>query len=125
MKDKVTKQKDPKRQEAARKGHVKYMQKLKEEVLKNGSIDGGTTGSDSTTASGNATNDSGSSTKAASIDDGMYTNFNHIYSVGAIAVLAFGVCIFVIPKFTTNLKNTKEAEKKEVEKKPKLRKNML
>ena len=34
MKDKVTKQKDPKRQEAARKGHVKYMQKLKEEIAR-------------------------------------------------------------------------------------------
>ena len=31
---KKTKQKDPKRQEAARKGYEKHMQKLKEDILK-------------------------------------------------------------------------------------------
>ena len=32
--DKITKQRDPKRQAAGRKGHEKYMAKLKEDILK-------------------------------------------------------------------------------------------
>ena len=42
--DKVTKQKNPKRQAARRKSHEKYMSKLKEDILKNvgnGSTNGG------------------------------------------------------------------------------------
>ena len=34
--DKVTKQRDPKRQAAGHKGHEKYITKLKEDIWKNG-----------------------------------------------------------------------------------------
>ena len=37
--DRVTKQRDPKRQAAGHKGHERYMAKLKEDILKNVGID--------------------------------------------------------------------------------------
>ena len=123
-KDKVTKQKDPKRQAAGLKAHEKHMLKLKEEILKNSGSDSGNSSIDgtssSTTASGNSSSDGGSSTTTG----GTYVNFNHMYGVGAMAVLALAVCIFVIPKLTTNPKNTK-AEPKDVEKTQNIRRKML
>ena len=85
--DKVTKQRDPKRQAAGRKGHENYMDKLKEDILKN-------VGSSNSTNGGiNTTNDSSTTS---------ITNFSYIHGVGAIAVLALGACIFIIPKLMTN-----------------------
>ena len=81
--DKVTKQRDPKRQAAGRKGHEKYMAKLKEDILKNGGS------SNSTNGGINTTNDSTTTTSSGS------TITNYIHGVGAIAVLSLGVCIFI------------------------------
>ena len=93
--DKVTKQRDPKRQAAGRKGHEKYMAKLKEDILKN-------VGSNSNSTNGgiNTTNDStngGSDATSSAI-----TNFSYIHGVGAIAVLSIGDRIFIIPKLMRN-----------------------
>ena len=91
--DKVTKQRDIKRQAAGHQGHEKYMTKLKEDILKNvGSSNGDSSSSSNSTNGGiNTTNDSTTTT---------ITNFSYIHGVGAIAVLSLGVCI--IPKLMRN-----------------------
>ena len=92
--DKVTKQRDPKRQAAGRKGHEKYMAKLKEDILKNvGSSNGGSSSSNSTNDSTNGGINTTNDSTTTSI-----TDFSYIHRVGAIAVLSLGVCIFIIPK---------------------------
>ena len=90
--DKVTKQRDPKRQAAGRKGHEKYMAKLKEDILKNG----GSSSSNSTNGGINTANDSTTTTSSGS------TITNYIHGVGAIAVLSLEVYIFIIPKLMRN-----------------------
>ena len=121
--DKVTKQKDSKRQAAGRKGHEKYMANLKEEILKNdgSSNDGSSSSSNSTNGGINTTNDSTTTTSSGS------TITNYIHGVGAIAVLSLGVCIFIIPKWMRNPSQPdKEPEKisKEPEKISKIRRKM-
>ena len=128
--DKVTKQRDPKRQAAGRKGHKKYMAKLTEDILKNvGSSNGGSSSSnttnDSTTttssggsSSSNTTNDSTTTTSSGST----ITNFSYIHRVGAIAVLALGACIFIIPKL---MANPSRPQNKSPEKISKIRRKML
>ena len=59
--DKVTKQRDPKRQAAGRKGYEKYMAKLKADILKNVG-NGGSSSSNSTNGGINTTNDSTTTT---------------------------------------------------------------
>ena len=112
--DKVTKQRHPKRQAAGRKGHEKYMTKLKEDILKNvGSSNGGSSSSNSTNGGINTTNDStngGINTTNDSTNGGSdatstatsNTITNYIHGVGAIVVLTLGVCIFIIPKLMKN-----------------------
>ena len=81
--DKVTKQRDPKQQAAGRKGHEKYMAKLKEDILKNVG-NGGSSSSNSTNGGINTTNDStngGSDATSTTISSTIY-----IHGVGAIAV---------------------------------------
>ena len=107
--DKVTKQRDPKRQAAGRKGHEKYMAKLKEDILKNVSNGGSNSSSNSTNGGINTTNDS--------------TITNYIHGVGAIVVLSLGVCIFIIPKWMTN-QMTSQSDK-DPEKISKIRRKML
>ena len=127
--DKVTKQRDPKRQAAGRKGHEKYMAKLKEDILKNvGSSNGGSSSSnttnDSTNGGINTTNDSPTTTSSGST----ITNFSYIHGVGAIVVLSLGVCISIIPKLMRNpSQHDKDPEKisKEPEKISKIRRKML
>ena len=114
--DKVTKQKDRKRQPAGRKSHEKYMAKLKEDILKNvgndsssNSTNGGSSGTNSSSGSSSSSSSSGtnssndSSSSSTNSSSGGSTNasssFVHIYGVGAIAVLALGACIFIIPKY--------------------------
>ena len=81
--DKVTKQRDPKRQAAGRKGHEKYMAKLKEDILKNvGSSNGGSSSSNSTNGGINTTNDNTTTTSSGS------TITNYIHGVGAVVVLS-------------------------------------
>ena len=94
--DKVTKQRDPKRQAAGRKGHEKYMAKLKEDILKNVGND---SSSNSTNGGINTTNDGTNTTSTTTSSGSTITNFSYIHGVGAIAVLALGVCIFIIPKY--------------------------
>ena len=120
--DKVTKQRDPKRQAAGRKGHEKYMAKLKEDILKNvgSSTNGGlSTTNDSTSGGINTTNDSTTTTSRGS-------TITYIHGVGAIAVLALGVCVFI--KLMRNPSQPdKDPEKisKEPEKISKIRRKML
>ena len=112
--DKVTKQRDPKRQAAGRKGHEKHMAKLKEDILKNVGNDSSSSNStnggiDTTNYSTNDGTNTTSTTTNDSTDDGTNTtstttgigntNFSYIHGVGAIAVLALGVFIFIIPKY--------------------------
>ena len=96
---KVTKQRDPKRQAAGRKGHEKYMAKLKEDILKNvgssGISSSSNTTNDSTNGGISTTNDSTTTTSSGS-------TITYIHGVGAIAVLALRACIFIIPKLMTN-----------------------
>ena len=91
------------------------MAKLKEDILKNvgssNSTNGGiSTTNDSTSGGINTTNDSSTTTSSGS-------TITYIHSVGAIAVLALGVCVFI--KLMRNPsqpdkdpeKNSKESEK--------------
>ena len=116
--DRVTKQRDPKRQAAGRKDHEKYMAKLKEDILKNvGSSNGGSSSSNSTNGGINTTNDSTTTPIT-----------NYIHRVGAIAVLSLGVCIFIIPKLMRNPSQPdKDPEKisKDTKKISKIRRKML
>ena len=111
--DKVTKQRDPKRQAAGRKGHEKYMAKLKEDIFKN-------VGSSNSTNGGiNTTNDSTTTTSSDS-------TITYIHGVGAIAVLALGVCVFI--KLMRNPSQPDKDPKKvskEREKISKIRRKML
>ena len=116
--DRVTKQKDPKRQATGRKGHEKYMTKLKEDILKN-VANGGSSSSNSTNGGINTTNDSTTTTSSGST----IINFSYIHGVGAIAVLSLGVCIFIIPKLMTN--QTTSQLDKGPEKISKIRRKML
>ena len=136
--DKVTKQRDPKRQAAGRKAHEKYVAKLKEDILKNvGSSNGGSSSSNSTSGGINTTNNStsgGINTISDSTSGGSdatstttsSTITNYIHGVGAIAVLSLGVCIFI--KWMRNPSQPdKDPEKisKEPEKISKIRRKML
>ena len=100
--EKVTKDKDPKLVEAARRGREKYMNKLNESILndvKNDSGDTTNASSETTGSSNNAINETtsvGNTTTTRSND-------TYIYGVGILAVLAIGVCIF----FTYNASRAK------------------
>ena len=122
--DKVTKQRDPKRQAAGRKGH----EKLKEDILKNvGSSNGGSSSSNSTNGGINTTNDSTSGGSVATSTTTSST-ITYIYGIGAITVSSLGVCIFIIPKWMRNPSQCdKDSEKisKEPEKISKIRRQML
>ena len=93
--DKVTKQRDPKQQSAGRKGHEKYMVKLKEDILKNVGNGGSNTTNDSTNGGINTTNDSTGGGSYATSNTTSSTITNYIHGVRAIAVLSLGVCIFI------------------------------
>ena len=123
--DKVTKQRDPKRQAARRKGHEKYMAKLKEDILKNvgnDSSSNSTNGGINTTTT--TTNDGSNTTSTTTSSGSTITNFSYIHGVGAIAVLPLGVCIFIIPKLMTN-QTTSRPQNKSPEKISKIRRKML
>ena len=124
--DKVTKQRDPKRQAAGRKGHEKYMAKLKEDILKNGGNSSSNTINDSTNRGINTTNDStsGGSDAIGTTTSSATTNYTH--GVGVIAVLSLGVCIFI--KWMRNPSQLDKDPKKiskEPEKISKIRRKML
>ena len=122
--DKVTKQRDPKRQAARRKGHGKYMAKLKEDILKNVG-NSGSSSSNSTNGGINTTNDStngGSDVTSTTTSSGS-TITNYIHRVGVIVVLSLGVCIFIISKLMRN--QTTSQPDKDPEKISKIRRKML
>ena len=77
--DKLTKQRDPKRQAAGRKGHEKYMDKLKEDIFKYFGTSNGGSSSSSNSANGgiNTTNDStnGGSDATSTITSSTITNY--------------------------------------------------
>ena len=121
----VTKQRDPKRQAAGRKGHEKYMAKLKEDILKNvGSSNGGSGSSNGDSGSSNSTNDSTNGGSDATTSSGK-TNFSYIHGVGAIAVLSLGNYIFIIPKSMRKPDKAPEKISKDPEKISKIRRKML
>ena len=113
-KNKVTK--DPKKQATGRKAYEKYMDKLKQDILKNsdstsssgsnGSVNSsssGTNGSNDSSSSGtNSSSNSSSGGTNNSSGGSTITNFSYIHGVGAIAVLSLAVFIFIIPKLMTN-----------------------
>ena len=126
--DKVTKQKNPKRQAAGRKSHEKYMAKLKEDILKivgndssSNSTNSSSSGTNSSTNSSSSGTNSGSSSSSSGTNSS--TNFSYLHGVGAIAVLALGVCIFIIPKYLK--KTTPQPQNKSSEKISKIRRKML
>ena len=91
--EKVTKEKDPKCVEAARKGREKYMNKLKESILndlKKGSGDTTNASNETTSATNNVSNETTSVTNSATTR----SNDTYVYGVGILAVLAIGVCVF-------------------------------
>ena len=108
--EKVTKDKDPKLVEAARRGREKYMNKLNESILndvKNDSGDTTNASSETTGSSNNAINETtsvGNTTTTRSND-------TYIYGVGILAVLAIGVCVFFA--YNTFPKNKKQANEKD------------
>ena len=132
--DKVTKQKDLRRPAAGRKSHEKYMAKLKEDILKNvgnDSTNGGSSGTNSSSDSSSSSTNSSSNSSSSSSGTGSSstnsssgsTNFSYIHGVGAIAVLALGACIFIIPKYLK--KTAAQPENKNPEKISKIRRKML
>ena len=93
--DKTSKKvtKDPKRIDAARKGREKYMNKLKKSILNDAKKGGG----DTTNASNetvNASNETTCATNTATTPATTRSNDTYVYSVGILAVLAIGVCVF-------------------------------
>ena len=117
--EKVTK--DPKCVGAARKCRGEYMNKLKESILndgKKGSRDTTNTSNETTSPTTNASNETTSPTTDAIT---IRSNGAYIYSVGTLAVLAFGVCAFFV--YTTfQAANKKQDEKQQPIKPPKRRK---
>ena len=128
-KNKVTK--DPKKQATGRKAYEKYMDKLKQDILKNSdstSSSGSNSSVNSSSSGTNSSNDSSSSGTNSSSNSSSggtnnssggtnnssggstITNFSYIHRVGAIAVLSLAVCIFIIPKLMTN-QTTSQSDK--------------
>ena len=95
--DRVTKQRDPKRQAAGRKGHERYMAKLKEDILKNVGIDSSSNstngGIDTTTTTTTTTNDGSNVTSTTTNSGSTITNFSYIHGVGALVVLSLGASL--------------------------------
>ena len=127
-KNKVTK--DPKKQAAERKAYEKYMDKLKQGILKNSD---GTSSSGSNSSISSSSSSSSSSTNSSSISSSSSStnasssssSFVHIYGIAATAVLPLGVCIFIIPKLMTNLQKAGAQPDKGPEKISKIRRKML
>ena len=101
---KVTKDKDPKRFEAACKGREKYMNKLKESILNNvqkGSGDTTNASNETTSPTTNSSNEStgatnNSSNETTSVTNTVTTRSNdtYVYGIVMLAVLAIVVCVF-------------------------------
>ena len=106
--------KDPKRVEAARKDRENYMNKLKENILN----DGTKGGRDSSNASSETTSPTNTIiTRAASTTSTTTTRSSdtYVYGVGILAVLAIGVCVFFAYK-TSQAANKKQVVEKQTPK---------
>ena len=90
--EKVTKNKGPKHDEAARKGKEKCMNKLKERILNDVKKDGNTTNASNETTS--ATNNASNETTCVTNSTTARSNDTYVHGVGIVAVLAIGVCVF-------------------------------
>ena len=102
---KVTKDKDPKRVDAGRKGRENCMKKMKENILNDAKNSGGDTtnsSNETTSATNNASNETTDVTDAAITR----SNYTYVYSVVILAVIVIGVCLFFAY-------NTSQAKNKE------------
>ena len=101
---KVTKDKDPKRIDAGRKGRKNFMNKMKENILndaKKGSEDTTNSSNETTSPTNNSSNETTNATNNASnettrVSNTATTRSNDtcVYGVGILAVLAIGVSVF-------------------------------
>ena len=101
---KVTKDKDPRRVDAGRKGRENFMKKMEENILTDAKKGGGDTNNSSnetTRPTNNSSNETTTSTNNSSNETTSVTNTstigsddNYVYGVGILAALAIGVCVF-------------------------------
>ena len=90
---KVTKDKDPKRVDAGRKGREHFMKIMKKNILNDGTKGGRDTtnsSNETTSATNNASNETTSVINTATTR----LNDTYVYGFGIIAVFAIGVCVF-------------------------------
>ena len=86
--EKVTK--DPKRQELGKKSHEAYMKRLKEKILEDNQLSTPSPADRPIPSTSSSTGNSTPSTSPHTIR----SNDTYIYSVGILAVLTIGVCVF-------------------------------
>ena len=114
---KVTKDKDPKRIDAGRKGRKNFMNKMKENILndaKKGSEDTTNSSNETTSPTNNSSNETTNATNNASnettrVSNTATTRSNDtcVYGVGILAVLAIGVSVFFVYNLLTlKIKNS-------------------
>ena len=118
--EKVRRDKDPKRVEAAHKGREKYMNKLSKSILndvKKGSGDTTNASNEATSATNNASNETTSVTNTATTR----SNDTYVYGVGIFAVLVIGACVF----FAYNTSQAKKQANEEKQDQPPKQRPML
>ena len=118
--EKVRRDKDPKRVEAAQKGREKYMNKLNKSILndvKKGSGDTTNASNEATSATNNASNETTSVTNTATTR----SNDTYVYGVGIFAVLVIGACVF----FAYNTSQAKKQANEEKQDQPPKQRPML
>ena len=97
---KVTKDKDTKRIDAGRKRKKNFIKKMKENILNDAKQGGGDTN--------NSINETTGVTNVTTTR----SNDTYAYSIGILAVLAIGVCIFFVYK-ASQAKNKRQANEKQ------------
>ena len=118
--EKVRRDKDPKRVEAAHKGREKYMNKLNKSILndvKKGTGDTTNASNEATSATNNASNETTSVTNTATTR----SNDTYVYGVGIFAVLVIGACVF----FAYNTSQAKKQANEEKQDQPPKQRPML
>ena len=118
--EKVRRDKDPKRVEAAHKGREKYKNKLNKNILndvKKGSGDTANASNEATSATNNASNETTSVTNTATTR----SSDTCVYGVGIFAVLAIGACVF----FAYNTSHAKKQANEEKQDQPPKQRPML
>ena len=129
---KVTKDKDPKRADAGRKGRESFIKKMKENILndaENGVGDTTNSSNDTTSPTTNSSNKTTSATNNSSNETTSVTNTastrlndTYVYGFGIIAIFAIGVCV-VFAYNTFQPKNKKLVNEKQDQ--PPKRRHML